>query len=803
MEPMGYKSVSKTELEQDDREDLWGFQKDSVGKFWEFWAKPKSEAPEALLNFATGMGKTRTAAACIKTPVRENKKVLWVTHRTELALQSQAALGTAVGLHNVGVEKAALRAVTGVNADIDEAHYPPVVVTSPQTLKGSRLAAFAENFKPDLIVQDEAHRCNAHTWNQIRRQFPDAKVLNLTATPYRSDIRKRLDLGEEIGRKSHSWGVKNDYLSPFVRTPPLEVDLAGVGLTTLGDYKLEPLSRVMMRPEVLEVCVDKMIMHANEGEKPRERLVVFAASREHGLMVEAALKARGESARSLFNETPEAERKDMLQDFNDGEVRFMINYDILTEGTDIPRIDGIAMLRPTCNASLYMQCIGRGGRIAEDKTDCLLIDVFDLNKAPTLAKGMVVPSYYDVRKEILEQDKKVSAFGMFMSWFKHKEDIRAEVLGEHLESPAKAVTGKQLVDLVKPDKVKKKNGEEKEYTRAQLKQQDRDAKVLDKLIEGDWGKANVDVSLEKALSRLQYKYPEELTRDLNKLGWVFCPRGEIPERVINSIYGSKDQDEPAEQPKGELKIGDFTADKGVRYKAEDILADDAIGRVSRFFELHEVGNVDFLWQTPWQRDGTRDPDGYSFIAETEPRYIYEGKKIIHREMQEKVLTRDAREIEPNKAYEVNGHVYKSEGLRVSRVFARAQDGVVWSFNVDPDTEKLEPYKTTFPFKTTEERFKRVDPKEMRSLLPPYMSYQQSTWLNLVSSPGMRFSAEKNWAHDKQGMFNTMPKGEALARVNLGRDTLREELDAWMTRYRPRDIGKVQKQVAALYPDVSR
>jgi superfamily II DNA or RNA helicase len=54
----------------------------------------------------------------------------------------------------------------------------------------------------------------------------------------------------------------------------------------------------------------------------------------------------------------------------------------LTEGTDLPRTDCILLARPTCNASLYIQMIGRGLRTHPDKTDCLVLDVIDKMKSP-------------------------------------------------------------------------------------------------------------------------------------------------------------------------------------------------------------------------------------------------------------------------------------------------------------------------------------------------------------------------------------------------------------------------------------
>ena len=47
---------------------------------------------------------------------------------------------------------------------------------------------------------------------------------------------------------------------------------------------------------------------------------------------------------------------------------------MLTTGFDVPQIDMIGLLRPTKSPGLHVQMIGRGGRVAEDKKNCLVLD---------------------------------------------------------------------------------------------------------------------------------------------------------------------------------------------------------------------------------------------------------------------------------------------------------------------------------------------------------------------------------------------------------------------------------------------
>lgn len=74
----------------------------------------------------------------------------------------------------------------------------------------------------------------------------------------------------------------------------------------------------------------------------------------------------------LTGETPDEERKQMLKDFSDGKILCIINCMVLTEGTDLPICDTVINLRPTCNASLYQQMVGRGTRLFSGKDHCLI-----------------------------------------------------------------------------------------------------------------------------------------------------------------------------------------------------------------------------------------------------------------------------------------------------------------------------------------------------------------------------------------------------------------------------------------------
>jgi len=107
----------------------------------------------------------------------------------------------------------------------------------------------------------------------------------------------------------------------------------------------------------------------------RNSWLVFAHSINHAHEIQEELNRQG-----IFNcevvtgMTKKHVRKDMLEQFKAGRIKCLINVNVLTTGFDAPNIDMIVMLRPTKSTSLYIQMLGRGVRLFDDKIDCMVLD---------------------------------------------------------------------------------------------------------------------------------------------------------------------------------------------------------------------------------------------------------------------------------------------------------------------------------------------------------------------------------------------------------------------------------------------
>ena len=144
-----------------------------------------------------------------------------------------------------------------------------------------------------------------------------------------------------------------------------------IPIKNTGDYQEAAINKVMTDPELVTQSLKRIIGY---GEK-RKSVLIFCVSIEHCNIIRMALLENGIVAGIVTGETDKAEREEILSDFKDGKLEYLINCEVLTTGFDATNIDTIICLRPTKSKSLFEQIVGRGVRKAEGKDDCLLVDM--------------------------------------------------------------------------------------------------------------------------------------------------------------------------------------------------------------------------------------------------------------------------------------------------------------------------------------------------------------------------------------------------------------------------------------------
>lgn len=329
------------------------YQQESIDKIQEEWSKGHKKT---LLVLPTGTGKTIVFTKLAEELVKQGKRVLIMAHRGELLEQAADKLFKTTGLR-AAVEKAE-------NTSIDS--FYRVVVGSVQTLqREKRLNQFDPDFF-DVIIVDEAHHILSDGYQRVMNYFKSAKVLGVTATSDRGDMR---NLGEYFDSLAYEYSlpaaIKDGYLSPIkALTIPLTLDLTGVKQQS-GDFSTKDLGTALdpylyqIADEMAKQCMDR-------------KTVVFLPLVKTSQKFKDILNSKGFRAAEVNGESDD--RKEILQDFDNGKYNVLCNSMLLTEGWDCPTVDTIVILRPTKVRALYSQMVGRGTRLSPGKKELLILD---------------------------------------------------------------------------------------------------------------------------------------------------------------------------------------------------------------------------------------------------------------------------------------------------------------------------------------------------------------------------------------------------------------------------------------------
>lgn len=323
--------------------------KDSVFEQWE-------KVNKTLVVLPTGCGKTIVFAKVTEECVRRGKRVLILAHRGELLDQAADKIAKTTGLR-CALEKAESTCLGS---------WYRITVGSVQSLqREKRLAQFDKDYFGTIII-DEAHHCITDGYQKILQYFSDAKVLGVTATPDRGDMR---NLGEYFESLAYEYtlpkAIREGYLSPIkALTIPLQLDLSGVSMQS-GDFKAGEIATAL-DPYLYQIA-DEMAKYCQD-----RKTVVFLPLVKTSQKFRDILNEKGFKAAEVNGES--RDRAEILEAFDKDEYNVLCNSMLLTEGWDCPSVDCVVVLRPTKVRSLYSQMVGRGTRLYPGKEGLLLLD---------------------------------------------------------------------------------------------------------------------------------------------------------------------------------------------------------------------------------------------------------------------------------------------------------------------------------------------------------------------------------------------------------------------------------------------
>lgn len=324
-----------------------------------------------LVVAATGTGKTVISAFDYKNFVKAHKgescRLLFVAHREEILKQSLETFRGVLKDANFG------DLFVGGHRPEDVSH----IFMSIQTFNSQEWDKQTADNYYDYIVVDEFHHAAAPSYQKLLSYYKPKILLGLTATPERMDgknvteyfdnrIAAEIRLPEAIDRK---------LLCPFQYFGVSDtVDLDGLKWTR-GGYDRHELSNIYTMNQVVadkraDNIINSLFKYVTDLDEVKG--LGFCVSIEHAEYMSRYFNEHNIPSMFLTGGSSDDDRNNAKKRLVNGEIRFIFVVDLYNEGVDIPEVNTILFLRPTESLTVFLQQLGRGLRLAENK-ECLTV----------------------------------------------------------------------------------------------------------------------------------------------------------------------------------------------------------------------------------------------------------------------------------------------------------------------------------------------------------------------------------------------------------------------------------------------
>ena len=365
------------------------YQKAAVDSIFTYFTAGGKGNP--IVAMPTGTGKSIVIASFLKRvyDAYPNQRVVVLTHVKELISQNAQKLLDAwptapVGVYSAGLKRKELHA--------------PITFAGIQSIVRANIEQHV-----DLVIIDECHLVNAQSstmyaryLERLREVNPLVKAIGFSATPWRNKLGSLTRGGiftdvcfDAVSKEAFLYFIDNGWLTGLIPTHTnVEIDTSAVHISG-GEFVLSELQAATDN----DVLTTQILEEAVRTAKDRNHWLVFAAGVEHSNHVAEKLNDMGFPSAAVHSKISDDERDEYLAAFRGGELRCLVNNNVLTTGVDLPMIDCILMLRATRSPGLWVQMLGRGTRVvyapghdletpegrvaaikAGPKPDCLVLD---------------------------------------------------------------------------------------------------------------------------------------------------------------------------------------------------------------------------------------------------------------------------------------------------------------------------------------------------------------------------------------------------------------------------------------------
>ena len=267
----------------------------------------------------------------------------------------------------------------GIDANLHDCNASQFVVTNIHQLASSA-DRWLPQFPPsyfDIIIVDEGHHNVAPSWAKVFERFPHAKVVSLTATPFRSDGSR--PVGKVIYKYPFTRAMVKGYIKQIHSR---NVAPSEISFTYRDDTRRHTLDEVMklrehawfrrgvaLAPECNRHIVDASIKYLEELRQRtgfRHQLIAVACSVDHARQIRALYEERKLKAHEIYSEMDDEKKEGIIADLRSGRLDCIVQVQMLGEGFDHPPLSVAAIFRPFASLSPYIQFVGRVMRVVHE-----------------------------------------------------------------------------------------------------------------------------------------------------------------------------------------------------------------------------------------------------------------------------------------------------------------------------------------------------------------------------------------------------------------------------------------------------
>lgn len=336
----------------------------------------------ALAVLATGMGKTFIAAETIHRMYMMNKslRVLVLAHTNPLVYQLEQSFWKFMTKYQKSVVWNGYE-----EPDKYELENSSFVFACVNTV-ADYIKKYDEFPKFDVIIVDECHHAGSSMYQTVFEKTEAGKyngpfLLGLTATPWRPDEVDLADIfGETVVCIDMVEGLRKGFLSNVdYRMYTDNIDWEALRHLEGQSFTPKQINKTLF----IEQWDDSVVYELRKawGEQPNPRAIVFCGTIDHANIMCTKLNALGFcNAAAIYSNSgngyqmSQFEKNRILADFADGIVNVVCTVDIFNEGIDVPDVNILVFQRVTHSRRIFIQQLGRGLRISENKDKVIVLD---------------------------------------------------------------------------------------------------------------------------------------------------------------------------------------------------------------------------------------------------------------------------------------------------------------------------------------------------------------------------------------------------------------------------------------------